>query len=92
MEKETRHEWLNGTATDPHGGPYGMGKDAHVVYPVIDRDDVFVDLLEHPVTTGIVQRMLGPDMMMIDNDFTLLVQRPKGPTPTGTQICALRPA
>ena len=75
VEKETRNEWLKSGASDRSFTPYGMGPNAHVVFPLIDRDDVFVDLLEHPVTSGIARRMQGPDLMMIDNALQV---RPAG--------------
>jgi len=67
VEEETRPAWLARIAKDPKRGSYGVGPTAHVVEPVIDRDDVFVDLLELPATIEIAQQMQGPDMMMIDN-------------------------
>lgn len=52
VEEETREGWVKGLKHPEPFKPYGVGPTAHVVYPVIDRDDLFVDLLEHPVIRG----------------------------------------
>ncbi|MDP6041430.1 MAG: phytanoyl-CoA dioxygenase family protein, partial [Candidatus Latescibacteria bacterium] len=75
VEEETKPAWLERIAKDQSRGSYGVGPDAHVVEPVIDRDDVFIDVLENPVTIAISERMQGPDMMMIDN---ALLAKPAG--------------
>lgn len=67
VENETRPAWLARIAKDKSRGSYGVGPDAHVVEPILDHDDVFVDVLENPVAIAIAERMQGPDMMMIDN-------------------------
>ena len=67
IEQDTRADWSESISGDLGFKPYGLGHDAHVVFPIIDHDDLFVDLLEHPVTTGITQRIQGPDIMMVDN-------------------------
>ncbi|MDA0709080.1 MAG: hypothetical protein O3B73_02590 [bacterium] len=67
VEEETRLAWLGRIAKDPKRGSYGVVQTAHVVEPVIDHNDVYVDLLELPATIEIAQRMQGCDLMMIDN-------------------------
>ena len=80
VEQETREEWARIPSAERVFRPYGLGENAHVVFPIIDHDDLFVDLLEHPVTTGIAQRIQGPDLMMVDN---ALHSKPAG-TPAHT--------
>jgi len=63
VEQQTHDDWARGFSY----GNYGAGPDAHVVYPIIGWDEVFLDLLELPLAIDIVRRVLGPDMMMIDN-------------------------
>ncbi|MBT4139623.1 MAG: hypothetical protein HOE48_17000 [Candidatus Latescibacteria bacterium] len=67
VEEETRPAWLERIAKDKSRGSYGVGPDAHVVEPILDQDDVFIDVMENPVTIALAERMQGPDMMMIDN-------------------------
>lgn len=67
VEEETREAWLAGLEHPETFKPYGIGPTAHVVYPVIDHDDLFVDLMELPHTISITEQFQGPDMLMIDN-------------------------
>lgn len=70
VEEETRSQWKE-DCSDPNecgdSQPYGRGPTAHVVYPVVHHDDLFLDLLEHPKTIPIAEAMMGPDVMMSDN-------------------------
>ena len=81
VEQETQAEWSQSLSGDLGFKPYGLGQDAHVVFPIINHDDLFVDLLEHPLTTGITQRIQGPDIMMVDNALHV---KPAG-TPSHTR-------
>ena len=67
VENETRAKWSDSLSGEVGFKPYGLGHDAHVVFPIIDYDDLFVDLLEYPLTIRIAQRVQGPDIMMVDN-------------------------
>ena len=67
VEAETQAEWKEAIANPPDFKPYGLGPGAHVVYPIVTHDDLFLDLLEHRSTTPLAQGFMGPDMMMIDN-------------------------
>jgi ectoine hydroxylase-related dioxygenase (phytanoyl-CoA dioxygenase family) len=67
VEAETQAEWKRQITAQPNFRPYGLGPTAHVVYPVVTHDDLFLDLLEHPQTISIAEAFMGPDMMMIDN-------------------------
>ena len=67
VEAETQAEWKETIANPPGFKPYGLGQSAHVVYPVVTHDDLFLDLLEHPRTIPIAEAFMGPDIMMIDN-------------------------
>ncbi len=46
-----------------------------MVEPIISHDDVFVDILEHPVATRFAERMQGPDVMMIDNAYHVKIPK-----------------
>jgi ectoine hydroxylase-related dioxygenase (phytanoyl-CoA dioxygenase family) len=81
VEEQTREDWSRKVSGELGFKPYGLGPDAHVVFPIIDHDDLFVDLLEHPLTTGITQRIQGPDIMMVDNALHV---KPAG-TPSHTK-------
>ena len=54
-------------ANQPNFRPYGLGPTAHAVYPIINHDDIFLNLLEHPKTIRIAMVFMGPDIQMIDN-------------------------
>ncbi|HIB90549.1 TPA: hypothetical protein EYN09_15800 [Candidatus Poribacteria bacterium] len=67
VEQQTQAEWRQAVANLPDFRPYGLGPTAHVVYPIINHDDIFLDLLEHPMTISIAMAFMGPDIQMIDN-------------------------
>ena len=62
MEKQTQVEWQQSVANPPDFRPYGLGPTARVVYPIINHDDIFLDLLEHPRAIRIAMAFLGPDI------------------------------
>lgn len=67
VESETHDAWRQQIENSPKKRPYGLGPTAHVVTPVVQHDDLFVDLLEHPATQLFLMSFLGPDVKMIDN-------------------------
>ena len=69
VEAETQDEWRDQIENPPAFRPYGTGPNAHVVEPIVDRDDVFLELLEHRAIVPILESFVGPDVMMIDNAF-----------------------
>ena len=69
VEEETRADWLSRKDDPDRRKSYGYGPSAHVIEPVIDRNDIFVDVLECPGTVEFAERFIGPDMMMIDNAY-----------------------
>jgi len=54
VEADTQADWLSRKDDPNRSKSYGFGPTAHVIEPVIDRDDAFVDVLENPQTIGIV--------------------------------------
>lgn len=65
MEKQTQVEWQQSVANPPDFRPYGLdglGSTARVVYPIINHDGIFLDLLEHPRAIRIAMAFLGPDI------------------------------
>src|SRR6202035_709608 len=44
----------------------------------LESDPVFLEVLEHPVVLPLVRELMGPDVMMIDNDYFI--------TPVGATI------
>ena len=67
VEAATREDWQRQVKEGAEYNAYGIGATAHVVYPIAPHGDVFVDLLEHPVTMSIVEAFMGPDVQMADN-------------------------
>lgn len=68
VEADTRRQWQSGYVSFPSNlKPYGIGETAHVVYPALPHDDLFVDLLEYEPTLSTAGRFMGPDMAMMDN-------------------------
>ena len=47
---ETQPEWQAVIDRPPGFKPYGLGPTAHVVYPVVTHDDIFLDVLTHSET------------------------------------------
>ena len=67
VEEATREDWQRALAENVTYRPYRMCETAHVVAPIATHGDVFLDLLEHPRTIGITEKLMGPDMEMHDN-------------------------
>tara|TARA_Y100000588_G_scaffold366229_1_gene431724 strand:+ start:27439 stop:27855 length:417 start_codon:yes stop_codon:yes gene_type:complete len=67
VEEATRDDWQRALAENVEYRPYRMCETAHVVAPIVIHGDIFLDLMEHPQTIGITERLMGPDMMMHDN-------------------------
>lgn len=45
------------------------GPKLHQVQAIIEYDDLFLDLMEHPKIFPIVRELMGEDVVMIDNDY-----------------------
>ena len=67
VEEETRPAWKESLRRPPAFKPYGLGPTAHVVEPIVTHADIFLDLLEYPLTVATLQAFLGPDIQMLDN-------------------------
>ena len=67
VEEETRQAWKESCLRPPEFRPYGLGPTAHVVEPIVTRADIFLDLLEYPLTVSTLLAFLGPDIQMLDN-------------------------
>ena len=67
VEHEPHDEWWQQIENLPKKKPYGLGPTAHIVTPVVQHDDLFVDLLEHSATQPFLMSFLRPDAKMTDN-------------------------
>lgn len=67
VEEETREEWQQALLHPPQFKPYGLGETAHVVEPIVTRGEIFLDLLEYPLTISTARAFVGPDIQMLDN-------------------------
>ncbi len=67
VEEETRQAWIESFDRPPKFKPYGLGPTAHVVEPIITHAEIFLDLLELPLTVSTLRAFLGPDIQMLDN-------------------------
>lgn len=73
VEAETRTDWEKWKDDPDRFKSYGNGPTAHVIEPILHYDDVFLDILEHPIATSFAREMQGPDIMMIDNAYHVKV-------------------
>ena len=67
VEEATRRDWRRQLVEGIDHDGYGIGETAHVVMPVAQHSDVFIDLLEHSATMPILEAFMGPDVWMKDN-------------------------
>lgn len=72
-EAETQDDWNKWKDDPDRFKSYGNGPTAHVIEPILQHDDIFLDILEHPVATRFAREMQGPDTMMIDNAYHVKV-------------------
>lgn len=81
IEEDTCAAWQRAVKTPPAFRPYGLGPYAHVVEPIVNHNDLLLDLLEFPPTLSMASRFLGPDIQMLDNALHI---KPAG-TPSHTK-------
>ena len=66
VEADQVEAWREAVTAGTQRPGYGNGPDAHTMRNVYDYDDIFLDLAANPVTTPIIEDIVGPNFQVME--------------------------
>ena len=66
VEADLAPAWRESVLKGTYSGGYGNGPDAHTMNGIYEYDDVFLDLAANPITTPIIEDVIGQNFQVME--------------------------
>ena len=66
VEADQAPAWRESVLKGTYSGGYGNGPDAHTMNGIYEYDDVFLDLAANPITTPIIEDVIGQNFQVME--------------------------